>query len=120
MPADPARRDERCREAYDIQIQGLAQRLRATGIGKAVIGVSGGLDSAQALLVTAKAFDELGLPRGSIPGFNLPGFASSRGTQDSAHRLMAGSSLSRRRPEAPRRRTPAPLRRCMRASRETS
>lgn len=94
VPADPARRDERCREAYDIQVQGLAQRLRATGIGKAVIGVSGGLDSAQALLVTAKAFDELGLPRGSILGFNLPGFASSRRTQDSAHRLMAALGVT--------------------------
>jgi len=94
VPADPARRDERCREAYDIQVQGLAQRLRATGIGKAVIGVSGGLDSAQALLVTARAFDELGLPRGSILGFSLPGFASSRRTQDNAHRLMAALGVT--------------------------
>lgn len=94
VPADPARRDERCREAYAIQVQGLAQRLRATGIGRAVIGVSGGLDSAQALLVTAKAFDALGLPRRDILGFSLPGFATSRRTQDNAQRLMAALGVT--------------------------
>jgi hypothetical protein len=51
VPANPARRDERCSEIYNIQIQGLAQRLEAARIPRAVIGLSGGLDSAQALLV---------------------------------------------------------------------
>ena len=48
-------RDERCHEVYNIQVQGLTQRLRASGIGKLVIGISGGLDSTHALLVCARA-----------------------------------------------------------------
>src|ERR671924_719957 len=59
VPADPTARDERCREAYNIQVQGLASRLASTGISRAVIGVSGGLDSAQALIVTVRAMDRL-------------------------------------------------------------
>src|ERR671922_24249 len=50
VPADPVTRDERCREVYEIQVQGLVTRLAATGVRKVVIGVSGGLDSTQALL----------------------------------------------------------------------
>ena len=63
VPADPARLALDCYEAYNIQVAGLAQRLEATGIKRIVIGVSGGLDSTQALIVAAKAFDRLGLPR---------------------------------------------------------
>ena len=63
VPADPAERDERCAEVYSIQRAGLATRLRATGLQKVVIGVSGGLDSTQALLVAVGRMDELGLPR---------------------------------------------------------
>src|SRR5215469_7792793 len=63
VPADPAMLRENCYEAYNIQVQGLAQRLSATGLQKLVIGVSGGLDSTQALLVSARAMDRLGLPR---------------------------------------------------------
>ena len=59
-PADPRTRDERCAEVYNIQVQGLAKRLQFTGIEKVVIGVSGGLDSTQALLVCAQAMDRLG------------------------------------------------------------
>ena len=61
-PIPPQLRDD-CYEAYNIQVQGLAQRLQATGTEKAVIGVSGGLDSTQALIVAARAMDQLGLPR---------------------------------------------------------
>jgi len=88
VPSDPAQLDRRCAEAYHIQVQGLATRLTATGIRRAVIGVSGGLDSTQALLVTARTFDHLGLPRQDILAYSLPGFATSPRTLDSAHRLM--------------------------------
>ncbi len=88
VPSDAPSRDQRCREVYDIQVQGLMKRLEATGIDKAVIGVSGGLDSTQALIVTAKAMDRLGLPRANVLGFTLPGFATSRRTHDNALRLM--------------------------------
>ena len=60
VPADRAQRDERCHEVYNIQVQGLTQRLSASGIKKLVIGVSGGLDSTHALLVCARAMDRLG------------------------------------------------------------
>jgi NAD+ synthase (glutamine-hydrolysing) len=56
-------RDALCYEAYNIQVHGLAKRLTATGIERIVIGVSGGLDSTQALLVAARTMDRLGLPR---------------------------------------------------------
>jgi NAD+ synthase (glutamine-hydrolysing) len=88
VPSDTQRRDERCREVYDIQVHGLTKRLQATGISKAVIGVSGGLDSTQALIVTAKAMDRLGLPRSNVWGFTLPGFATSGQTHENALRLM--------------------------------
>lgn len=89
VPAVPARRDERCREVYEIQVQGLVKRLQSTGIEKVVIGVSGGLDSTQALLVCARAMDVLKLPRRNILGITMPGFATSPRTLDQAHRLMA-------------------------------
>jgi NAD+ synthase (glutamine-hydrolysing) len=88
VPADPLRRDERCREVYEIQVQGLVKRLEATGIGRVVIGVSGGLDSTQALLVCAQAMDVLGRPRTDILGYTMPGFATSARTLKQAHRLM--------------------------------
>lgn len=88
VPSDPAARDERCREAYNIQVQGLASRLASTGITRAVIGVSGGLDSAHALIVTARAMDRLGLPRTNVLGFSMPGFATSERTRKNALDLM--------------------------------
>jgi len=88
VPADPTARDERCAEVYAIQTAGLATRLRATGIDKVVIGVSGGLDSTQALLVAVRCMDELGLPRTNVLGYTLPGFATSERTLTNAHRLM--------------------------------
>jgi NAD+ synthase (glutamine-hydrolysing) len=88
VPADPALRDERCYEAYNIQVAGLAKRLEATGIEKVVIGVSGGLDSTQALLVACRTLDRLGLPRENVLGYSMPGFATSERTRSSARRLM--------------------------------
>jgi NAD+ synthase (glutamine-hydrolysing) len=63
VPNDPATRGARCEEVYRIQVQGLASRMRATGTKKIVIGVSGGLDSTQALIVCARAMDELAAAR---------------------------------------------------------
>jgi NAD+ synthase (glutamine-hydrolysing) len=88
VPADPAVRDERCREAYNIQVQGLASRLAGAGISRAVIGVSGGLDSAQALIVTVRAMDRLGLPRSNVLGYSMPGFATTERTRKNALELM--------------------------------
>src|SRR5579884_59296 len=88
VPADPARRSERCEEVYSIQVQGLQTRLRATGIEKVVIGVSGGLDSTHALIVAARAIDRLGLPRSNVLAYTMPGFATSRHTLSNARALM--------------------------------
>ncbi len=87
-PSDPAKLRENCYEAYNIQVQGLARRLEASGLKKLVIGISGGLDSTQALLVAAKAMDQLGLPRANILAYTLPGFATSDRTKDNAWGLM--------------------------------
>jgi NAD+ synthase (glutamine-hydrolysing) len=88
VPSDPKRRDERCNEVYNIQVQALAQRLSASGIKKVVIGISGGLDSTHALLVCAKAMDRLKLPRTNILGVTMPGFATSDRTLSQARQLM--------------------------------
>jgi NAD+ synthase (glutamine-hydrolysing) len=88
VPADVARLEQDCYEAYNIQVSGLAQRLRAIGMKKVVIGVSGGLDSTQALLVCAQAFDLLGLPRDGILAYTMPGFATSDHTKSNAWALM--------------------------------
>ncbi len=90
VPDDPARLDQDCYEAYNIQVSGLERRMKAIGGGdpartpKIVIGVSGGLDSTHALIVAAKACDRLGLPRTHILAFTLPGFATSDHTRGNA------------------------------------
>ncbi|HEV2364392.1 MAG TPA: NAD(+) synthase [Caulobacteraceae bacterium] len=88
VPADSAVLAQDCEEAYRIQVQGLATRLRAVGAERAIIGVSGGLDSTQALIVAARAMDELGLPRANVRAFVLPGFATSEATRANAHALI--------------------------------
>ena len=88
VPDDPARLDQDCFEAFNIQVQGLMRRLKATNAERIVIGVSGGLDSTQALLVACAAFDRLGLARTNILGFTLPGFATSEATKSNAWALM--------------------------------
>ena len=88
VPSDPATRDARCEEVYRIQVQGLVTRMRATRGKKLVIGVSGGLDSTQALLVCARAVDQLGLPRANILAYTMPGFATSSRTRNQAWQLM--------------------------------
>ena len=94
VPNDPATRDARCYEAYNIQVQGLMKRLSATGIRKLVIGVSGGLDSTQALIVAARTMDRLGLPRANILAYTMPGFATSERTKTNAHALMEALGVS--------------------------
>ncbi|HWA00984.1 MAG TPA: NAD(+) synthase [Caulobacterales bacterium] len=88
VPDDPARLDRDCYEAYNIQVAGLAERLEHTGLKRAVIGVSGGIDSTHALIVAARAFDVLGLPRKNIVGVTMPGFATTETTKQSAWELM--------------------------------
>ncbi|HWB51734.1 MAG TPA: NAD(+) synthase [Stellaceae bacterium] len=88
VPADPAALRDNCHEAYNIQVQGLAQRLSATGLKRLVIGVSGGLDSTQALIVAARTMDRLDLPRTNVLAYTLPGFATGEGTKANAWRLM--------------------------------
>ncbi len=88
VPSDVADRDLRCEEVYRIQVQGLATRMRATGAKQLVIGVSGGLDSTQALIVCARAMDELKLPRRNILAYTMPGFATSTRTRNQAWQLM--------------------------------
>ena len=94
VPSDPARLGQDCYEAYGIQVSGLEQRLRATGIRRIVIGVSGGLDSTQALIVAARAMDRLGLPRRDILGYTMPGFGTSEGTRGNAMALMQALGIS--------------------------
>lgn len=88
VPSDPERLTQDCFEAYNIQVSGLAQRLRATGLQHLVIGVSGGLDSTQALIVSAKTMDLLDRPRTDILAFTMPGFATSESTKANALALM--------------------------------
>ncbi len=88
VPLDPPVLDERCFEVYNIQVHSLRKRLAATGIHKVVVGISGGLDSTQALIVAAKTMDLMGLPRSNILGYTMPGFATSKSTRANAHQLM--------------------------------
>ena len=84
VPSDPERLQQDCYEAYNIQVSGLEQRLRALKYPKVVIGVSGGLDSTHALIVAAKAMDREGRPRSDILAFTLPGFATGERTKRNA------------------------------------
>ncbi|MEA3163507.1 MAG: hypothetical protein QOE88_1325 [Verrucomicrobiota bacterium] len=88
VPSDRRQRDERCFEAYNIQVHGLIKRLQSSGLQRVVIGISGGLDSSQALIVAAKTMDRLKLPRENILGFTMPGYATSHKTLQNAHALM--------------------------------
>ena len=94
VPADPARLAQDCYEAYNIQVDGLAQRLRAISTDKVVIGVSGGLDSTHALIVAARAMDLLGLPRTNILGYTMPGFATGSASKSFAWRLMEALGIT--------------------------
>jgi len=94
VPSDPALRDGRYYEAYNIQVQGLVKRLQSSRISKVVIGVSGGLDSTHALIVAARAMDLLKLPRSNILAYTMPGFATSQHTLNNADALMKAIGCS--------------------------
>jgi NAD+ synthase (glutamine-hydrolysing) len=96
VPDDQARRDRDCFEAYNIQVQGLARRIEATNSKRVVIGISGGLDSTHALIVAARAFGMLGLPRKSIVGVTMPGFATTDDTKANAWALMNALGIDAR------------------------
>ena len=95
VPADEALRARRCEEILAIQAMGLKKRYEHTGSQSAVIGVSGGLDSTLALLVTARAFDLLGMNRSRILSVTMPCFGTTSRTYENACRLAEalGSTL---------------------------
>ncbi len=95
VPKDGSKLKARCEDIFNIQVAGLAKRLEKIGGVSAganwpgvTIGVSGGLDSTLALLVTVKAFDLLGIDRRKIKGYTLPGFGTTSRTKGNAHSLM--------------------------------
>ncbi|QCB42438.1 NAD(+) synthase [Sphingomonas sp. PAMC26645] len=94
VPNDPARRDDDCYEAFNIQVEALSKRLVSANAETIVIGVSGGLDSTHALIVAAKAMDRLGRPRSAILGFTMPGFATGEGTKANAWALMRALGIT--------------------------
>ena len=94
VPDDPQRLDDDCYEAFNIQVNGLARRFQSTPGGHMVIGISGGLDSTHALIVAAKVCDRLGLPRSSILGFTMPGFATGEETKGNAWALMRALGIT--------------------------
>ena len=85
-----------CEEILNIQTMGLCRRLHHTHCDKAVIGISGGLDSTLALLVVVRAFDKLGLSRKGIIGITMPGFGTTDRTHDNAVSLMTSLGISQR------------------------
>ena len=87
VPEDKAARAEICAETFAIQSAALAARLEAIPCKDVVIGLSGGLDSALALLVCVEAFDRLGLDRKGIHAYTMPGFGTTRRTKGNAHKL---------------------------------
>ncbi|MDD3242757.1 MAG: NAD(+) synthase [Eubacteriales bacterium] len=88
VPQNSAHLYERCEEIFAIQVAGLTQRMRHIHASHAVVNISGGLDSTLALLVTARAFDALGLPREGITALTLPGFGTTDRTYHNALSLM--------------------------------
>ncbi|MCP2636210.1 NAD(+) synthase [Microbacterium sp. HD4P20] len=94
VPDDPERLALDCYEAFNIQVSGLVQRMRAIGDPKPVIGLSGGLDSTHALLVVARAMDRMGRPRSDILAYTMPGFATSEHTKSNAIALAESVGAS--------------------------
>jgi NAD+ synthase (glutamine-hydrolysing) len=94
VPADPERRAEHCREIFNIQSVGLAKRLRHTATRNVTIGLSGGLDSTLALLVTVHAFDIVGLPHDGIHAVTMPGFGTTARTRGNAAKLAEELGVS--------------------------
>jgi NAD+ synthase (glutamine-hydrolysing) len=95
VPADRQDLAERCEEILALQVAGLKKRLAHTGSRTAVIGLSGGLDSTLAFLVTVRAFDALGLPRQGVIAVTMPGFGTTERTYQNARKLagLLGATL---------------------------
>lgn len=93
IPSDE-KMNECCREILDIQVMGLAKRLVHTNCHKVVIGISGGLDSTMALLVSVKTFDKLGYNRSDIIGVTMPGFGTTDRTYTNALKLMGDLGIT--------------------------
>ena len=96
VPADLTQRARHCREIFDLQSTGLARRLRHTGTRQVTLGLSGGLDSTLALLVTIKAFDVLGLAREGVLAVTMPGFGTTSRTHTNAEKLATLSGVTLR------------------------
>ncbi|KQM19641.1 NAD(+) synthase [Novosphingobium sp. Leaf2] len=94
VPARADKLDADCYEAFNIQVDGLMRRMESTQAKSMVIGISGGLDSTHALIVAARACDRLGLPRSTIRGYTMPGFATSDGTKANAWKLMEAVGIT--------------------------
>ncbi|MFH1098839.1 MAG: NAD(+) synthase [Candidatus Uhrbacteria bacterium] len=94
IPDDVATRGERCAEVFVTQTMGLAHRLSVVGCRTVAIGVSGGLDSALALLVTVNAFDTFEWDRQGIHAFSMPGFGTTERTRGNARRLCEALGVS--------------------------
>lgn len=94
VPQDASDNSRRCGEIFAIQRAGLVQRLDTCGIRASVVGISGGLDSTLALLVTVAAYDLLERPRTDITGITMPGFGTTDRTHDNAVELMRSLGVS--------------------------
>jgi NAD+ synthase (glutamine-hydrolysing) len=88
VPRGQERLRERCEEIFRTQVAGLGTRLEHVGRPPVAIGISGGLDSTLALLVTCKTFDSLGVPRDKVKAFTMPGFGTTSRTLTNARGLM--------------------------------
>lgn len=94
IPSDREERESHCREIINIQSEGLAQRLRATGCKNIVVGISGGLDSTLAILIAHNTFSKLGIPISNIHSVTMPATATSSRTLNNARKLMEGLGTS--------------------------
>lgn len=88
VPANDDTRNDRCREILSIQTSGLEKRIRHTGLQRAVIGISGGLDSTLAFIVAVRAMKRTGLPAGNVQAVTMPGFGTTGRTYDNAVSLV--------------------------------
>jgi NAD+ synthase (glutamine-hydrolysing) len=96
VPQGQHQLNERCQEIFHTQVAGMAKRLDHIGMPSVTIGISGGLDSTLALLVTCKTFDQLAVPRNRIIGFTMPGFGTTTRTKGNANALMKHLGVSAR------------------------
>jgi NAD+ synthase (glutamine-hydrolysing) len=94
VPADAARRAERCKDIFSMQVVATAKKLSGANKSRMLLGVSGGVDSTLTLLVAAKTADFLGLPRGNVHAYTLPGFGTTRRTRDNATKLCQALGVS--------------------------